>query len=235
MVEVKLKLNKETLDMLKEFSEGTGLTVDSVVEVLLKPFLLRTEYFKNVLKKYVDKLGVLERKCFLIVDYGVSLSYLLNSLAKELGLKEDELVLIDMDFLKDMKGLWLVLNPIPSPYIDEMTIQLQSDDTFYIEASSIVCFEEDVGKRKYRRYVRKLEDAIKTPEVLSLCGTLEEELEECGDIGEVSVETYDFDGTLHLVVKVYGGSWLCIPKISKVNRIFKKIYAKSRLTRLRKL
>jgi len=116
-----------------------------------------------------------------------------------------------------------------------MDIQLQSDDTFYVEARSIVCFEDDVGRRKYRKYVEKLEEKVKDPDVLSLCGLLEEELEDCGDIGEVSVESYDFDGTLYLTVKVYGNLWLCLPKFSKIDRIFKKVYAKARLRHLRKI
>ena len=100
-----LKLSKELLNKLRKFSENLGLNESDVAEVLLESFLMRKEYFKNALRGYAEKLDVLREKCFLIVDYGTHLLYLFGSLARMLGLNKDELILMDIDFLKDMKGL----------------------------------------------------------------------------------------------------------------------------------
>ena len=86
-------------------------------------------------------------------------------------------------------------------------------------------------EKYYNEYLNKLRKIVEECSISEQIESLEDELLDCGDLGEVNIEVLDDDRVLRLVIRIYGSSWSCLPSIRRIDEIFKTMYMRSNLER----
>jgi len=131
---------------------------------------------------------------------------------------------------KDIDELWIKLEKTAygTPWSDEVSIGFSEDGNAKIYMSSIVGFEDELGKDKIKKLENRLRKAINKVTNTRAYKKLMNELENISpdnyDI-DIDIETYD---TLTLFIKIKLGCWY-IPPLKLLENVIYRIYKIARI------
>ena len=233
---ITVRVAEEDYREFTEVADKLGVSKSELLRILIKYFNTRfgfigkTGYVLNDLYTKLIKAGLNKEKAiYWVIDtlyeYGYSLRNVITELLEFFESDETKLLLIDMDWLKDREGIWFHFVPTKfSNYLfDDMTFQIQKNWDGYAVFSKYFIGEDYRGK--IDEIITRLKEAINKLTDEGWIEDVEDELMECADHAEVSLDIdYDKDlSSADLHLSFYVSEWECMPTVNEINNMFRKV------------
>jgi len=235
---VYVRLPEDVVVKLDRLAESLGLSRSRLVRALLETFLSWNyagypeeeyrykELFEKLIKRGLEPESALRFIMLTRYNYAWCIGNIVEKLYRDyFKTTEADLVLEDMDWLKDYEGIWFyfITTSVSKHLFDSLIFQIQKDwDGYAIVYKHF--YEEDYGGG-VREIVNRIRNAINSQTGQELISEFEDLLYECADIAEFKVDVdYDELGNEGVLsVEIYVSEWQCMPSLAKIDKLIRKL------------
>ncbi len=227
-----IELSEETVKLLGNAARTLNTDVRILLEAIARAVDLNLEFIKEETvesKVEFDRKG-LEFMFTRLLDEGLMLRHIVRRLVESFDPDGIPLELEVVDWLEDFEGVFLRLYPRgeDSSVIDTIDLTLRKEGDGNALYRTIISVEDEESL-DVKELVRKMEASIEEVRKTDEFEELEEDVEECCDYTEMDFNVLGDAGGITVELEVYATDWLCLPSISKVNRILSMALEKSGL------
>ena len=227
-----IRLSGDDYNKLRELSERLGVSEESLVSAFVDALWIARGVARpsGTVRVTWEELSL---RLARLLEYGYMMDRLVEGFLSRFDGEGLGYALEDAGWLEGFEGVYFVLvkSSGGSPWVDSVSVQLQSRGWAYAGFESLVGFRGELEDYDgvVSRLKKSLEEYLETDEYSSL----EDKWEDCADYTEVEFRVESEEDSVRLVGEVYVSDWSCLPPLSDMEKIFESVFKRAGLEGLR--